>query len=133
MTDEPIILFDGVCNLCNNAVKFVIKRDKKSSIKFAPLQSETGQQLLQQYNLPIIEMNSFFFIENNKAYDRSTAALRVCRHLKGLWPLCYGLIIVPKFIRDSIYDWIAKNRYKWFGQKDTCMIPTPELRSRFLT
>src|SRR5882757_4896602 len=111
MTDEPIILFDGVCNLCNNAVKFVIKRDKKSSIKFAPLQSETGQQLLQQYNLPIIEMNSFFFIENNKTYDRSTAALSVCRHLKGLWPLCYGLIIVSKFIRDSIYDWIAKNRY----------------------
>ena len=132
MTQEPVILFDGICNLCNGAVTFVIKRDKKAQIKFAPLQSNTGKVLLEQYHLPVDQMESFIFIENDKAYNRSTAALRVCRHLKGLWPLCYGLIIVPKFIRDGIYKWIAKNRYKWFGKKNECMVPTPALKARFL-
>lgn len=132
MTQQPVILFDGVCNFCNSAVNFVIKRDKKARIKFAPLQSGTGKQLLEQYGLPVNELHSFIFIENDKAYDRSTAALRVCRYLKGLWPLCYGLIIVPRFIRNGIYNWIATNRYKWFGQKQECMVPTPEVRERFL-
>lgn len=132
MTHQPIILFDGVCNFCNGAVNFTIKRDKKATIKFAALQSETGRQLVQQYGFPADDMRSFLFIENGKAYNRSTAALRVCRHLKGLWPLCYGFIIVPAFIRNGIYDWIAKNRYKWFGERQECMIPTPEVRARFL-
>ena len=133
MTDHPIILFDGVCNFCNSAVNFTLKRNTKAEIRFAPMQSEAGQKLLQQYNLPADDMESFVFIENGVAYKQSTAALKVCRHLRGLWPMCYVFMIVPKFIRDGIYNWIAKNRYKWFGVKQACMIPTPEVKSRFLT
>lgn len=132
MNEQPVILFDGVCNFCNNAVNFVIKRDKKARILFAPLQSETGKRLLEQYALPVNDMESFVFIEKGKAYTRSTAALRVCRYLSALWPLCFGAIIVPKFIRDGIYNWIARNRYKWFGVRRECMIPTPEIKARFL-
>ena len=132
MHTQPVILFDGVCNFCNSAVNFTLKRNSKADIFFAPLQSEAGQKLLQQHDLPPDDMKSFVFIENNTVYNRSTAALKVCSHLRGLWPLCYGFIIVPKFIRDGIYNWIAKNRYKWFGKKETCMIPTPEVKTRFL-
>ncbi|MBK8609982.1 MAG: thiol-disulfide oxidoreductase DCC family protein [Chitinophagaceae bacterium] len=132
MNDQPIILFDGVCNFCNSAVNFTLKRNSKLNIRFAPLQSETGQKLLQQYKLSENNMQSFIFIENGKAYTRSTAGLRVCRHLRRLWPLCYYLIVVPKFIRDGIYNWIAKNRYKWFGVRAECMIPSPEIKARFL-
>ena len=132
MTNQPIILFDGVCNFCNAAVNFVIKKDKNKHIKFAPLQSGAGIQLIKQYGLPANVMGSFLFIENGKMYNKSTAALKVCRHLKGLWPLCYGFIIVPAFIRNAVYDWIAKNRYKWFGKRQACMIPNPEVRARFL-
>ena len=132
MKDNPVILFDGVCNFCNNAVNFVLRRDKKKQILFAPLQSETGKKLLEQYKLPMDDMHSFVFIEKGSVYTRSTAALRVCRYLSALWPLCYGAIIVPRFIRDAINDWIAKNRYKWFGVRQECMIPTPEIKARFL-
>ena len=132
MHQPPVILFDGVCNFCSSAVNFVIKRDKIGIIKFAPLQSDEAIKLLTQYNLPTQDMQSFVFIENNQSYTRSTAALRVCRYLDPLWQLMYGFIIVPRFIRDGLYNWIAKNRYKWFGQKTQCMIPTPEVRSRFL-
>ncbi|MBK8521807.1 MAG: thiol-disulfide oxidoreductase DCC family protein [Ferruginibacter sp.] len=132
MNDHPVILFDGVCNFCNSAVNFTIKRNAKANIRFAPMQSDAGLKLLQQYHLPVEDMQSFIFIENGVAYRQSTAGLKVCRHLGGLWPLCYGLIIVPKFIRDGIYNWIAKNRYKWFGVQQACMIPTPEVSARFL-
>ncbi|MGC4100140.1 thiol-disulfide oxidoreductase DCC family protein [Ferruginibacter sp.] len=134
MKQQPLILFDGVCNFCNGAVNFVIKRDKKAQIQFAPIQSEKGRLYTRQYNLPFDDMNmkSFMFIEDGKVYSRSTAALRVCRYLSGLWPLCYGFIIVPRFIRDAVYNLVAKNRYKWFGVKDQCMIPSPDVRRRFL-
>lgn len=132
METQPVILFDGVCNFCNGAVNFVIKRDKRSRIRFATMQSDAARELLAPYHWPVDDMKSFLFIENGKLYDRSTAALRVCRYLRGGWPLCYGLIIVPKFIRDGIYNWVARNRYKWFGQKDQCMVPTPDVRARFL-
>ncbi|MBL0182322.1 MAG: thiol-disulfide oxidoreductase DCC family protein [Chitinophagaceae bacterium] len=132
MKEQPIILFDGICNLCNRVVRFVIRRDKKKVIRFAALQSEAGQGLLQKYHLPVTAMESFVFIENGKVYSRSSAALKVCRHLRGLWPLCYGFIIVPEFIRDAVYNWVAKNRYKWFGVRAECMIPTPEIKARFL-
>lgn len=132
MNKNPIILFDGVCNFCNNAVNFVIKRNSKANIMFAPLQSEAGQEFVKQYHLPPDDMKSFIFIENETVYSRSTAALKVCRHLRGLWPLCYGFIIVPKFIRDGMYNWIAKNRYKWFGVRNECMIPTPDVKARFI-
>ena len=132
MNQQPIILFDGVCNFCNNAVNFVIKRNAKANILFTPMQSIAGQKLLQQYNLPVDDMQSFVFIDEGEVYKRSTAALKVCRHLRGLWPLCYGFMVVPKFIRDGIYNWIAKNRYKWFGIRQACMIPTAEVKARFL-
>lgn len=132
MHNQPIILFDGVCNLCNNAVNFVIKRDKKNLIQFVSLQSETAKVLLANCNMEAEEMKSFVFVEEGKPYTQSTAALKVCRYLTGLWPLLYGFIIVPCFIRDGIYKWIAKNRYKWFGKKNECMIPSPELQSKFL-
>ncbi len=132
MQQQPLILFDGICNFCNNAVNFVIKRDKTALIQFAPLQSDKATLYLQQFNLPIDQNNTFVFIEATKAYTQSTAVLKVCRHLKGLWPICYVFIIVPKFIRDGVYNWVAKNRYKWFGQREECMLPTPEISKRFL-
>jgi predicted DCC family thiol-disulfide oxidoreductase YuxK len=132
VNNQPTILFDGVCNFCNSAINFVIKRDKKGIIKFAPLQSDAGQSLLIQYNLPTNDIKSFVFIEEGKAYTQSIAAIKVCKYLGGLWPICKVFAIVPKFIRDSLYNWVAKNRYKWFGERDTCMIPTPEIKARFL-
>lgn len=132
MNNKSIILFDGVCNLCNDAVQFIVKRDKKNQFHFASLQSEAGQHLLAKHILPLNDYNSFVLIEDDKVYTRSLAALRIAKKLKGLWPLLYGFIIVPKFIRDGIYKWIAKNRYRWFGKQDSCMVPTHELRARFL-
>jgi len=132
MTAQPVILFDGVCNFCDAVVQFVLKRDKKQQIKFAALQSEAGRTLKQQYGLPEDDLRSFLFIENGKLYRRSAAALRMCRYLNGVWPLLYGCMLVPSFIRDGVYDWVAKNRYKWFGQKKECMVPAPEMKARFL-
>ena len=130
--DKPVVLFDGVCNLCDSAVQFIIKHDKKNNFLFASLQSETGQKLLQQYNLPLSDFNSFILIQNNRPYTKSTGALKVAKKLNALWPILYLFIIVPKFIRDGVYNWVAKNRYKWFGKKDECMIPTQQLKARFL-
>jgi predicted DCC family thiol-disulfide oxidoreductase YuxK len=130
--EQPIVLFDGVCNLCNGAVKFIIRHDKKKVFLFASLQSAAGKKILAQYNLPPDELNSFILIEKEKAYTRSTGALMVAKKLSGLWPVLYSYIIIPAFIRDSIYNWIGINRYKWFGKKEECMLPTAELRARFL-
>lgn len=132
MQNQSIILFDGVCNLCNSAVNFVIKRDNNNRIQFAPLQSETARVLLKDSAINSSELRSFVFIDKGVLYTESTAALKVCRYLSALWPLCYGLMVVPSFIRDGFYRWVGKNRYKWFGKKDECMIPTPELRAKFL-
>jgi predicted DCC family thiol-disulfide oxidoreductase YuxK len=132
MKQQPVILFDGVCNFCNGAVNFVIKRDKAARIQFAPLQSEKGRLFARQFGFNAEELKTFIFIEDNRFYTKSTAALKVCRYLGGLWPLCYGLMIVPKFIRNAVYDLLAKNRYKWFGKRDSCMMPTPEIRTRFI-
>jgi predicted DCC family thiol-disulfide oxidoreductase YuxK len=132
MQNGPVILFDGVCNLCNGSVQFVIKHDKKNLFSFASLQSESGQKLLEAYSLPKTEFNSFVLIENGKAYTKSNAALMVAKKLHGPVRFLYGLKIVPAFIRNAVYNLIAKNRYKWFGKKDSCMIPTPSLQTRFL-
>lgn len=132
MNDHPVILFDGVCNLCNGAVQFVIRHDRTGIFKFASLQSESGQQLLKKYDLPLTDFNSFALIQNGVAFTRSTAALKVARLLKGPISLLYGFIIVPAFIRNAVYNLIAKNRFRWFGKMDHCMIPTPALRARFL-
>jgi predicted DCC family thiol-disulfide oxidoreductase YuxK len=132
MDDKPIILFDGVCNLCNGAVQTVIKHDSNGNFLFASLQSNEGKKLLAQYRLPADDLNSFVLIQNGKAYTKSSGALKVVKQLTGSWQLLYAFIIVPKFIRDWVYVWIANNRYKWFGKKDECMIPTPALKARFL-
>ncbi len=132
MSSGPIILFDGICNFCNSAINFVLKKDKTKSIKFAALQSEAGKEIVQQFGLPPNDMRSFLLIEDGKVYSRSAAALKVCRYLTGAWPLCYAFIIIPAFIRNAVYDLIARNRYRWFGKKDECMIPTPDMRARFL-
>lgn len=132
MHQHSIILFDGVCNLCNAAVLFVIKRDKKNQFLFASLQSPEGKKILTEYNFPEDEIHSFILVEKGKVYTRSTAALKVIKKLNGLWRFFYGFIIVPKFIRDGVYDIVAKKRYQWFGKKNECMIPTPRLRAKFL-
>lgn len=132
MQSNPILLFDGVCNLCNRGVQFVIKRDRKKKFRYAALQGHAGQELLRRYQLPANDFNSFVLIENDKAYTRSTAALRVLKELGGGWKLFYALIVLPKFLRDGGYNWIARNRYKWFGKRNECMVPTPDLKARFL-
>ncbi len=127
---DRLILFDGVCNLCNGAVQYVIKHDKKNLFRFASLQSATGQKITRQFQIK--DADTFILIQDNKAYTMSTAALKVAQQLDGGIRLLYGFIIVPKFIRDGIYNWIAGNRYKWFGVRQECMIPTPDVKARFL-
>ena len=129
---HSIILFDGVCNLCNGAVNFVIKRDPGNVFKFTPLQEKQGVLLLKKHAIDAQELDSIVLVENKKVYTKSSAALRIARKLSGLWPLFFVLLIIPRFIRDGVYDFIAKNRYKWFGKKEQCMIPTPGLREKFL-
>lgn len=127
-----VLLFDGVCNLCNGAVQFVLKRNKAANIQFASLQSEIGRQLLLENNLPADFLHSFVFLDENKLYTKSSAALRVSKYLKGGWPLFQVFLLVPGLIRDAVYTAIAKNRYRWFGKSEHCWIPTKELKSRFL-
>lgn len=133
MDEKPVILFDGVCNFCNAGVNFIIRHDRKNIFRFAALQSKAGQQLSEQYHLPTTDFDSFILIDNAKVYTRSSAGIRVFSKLPWHWRWTQVFWIVPKFVRDGVYDFIARNRYKWFGKKDQCMIPTPEVRSRFLT
>ncbi|QEC67021.1 DUF393 domain-containing protein [Panacibacter ginsenosidivorans] len=130
--DHPVILFDGVCNLCSSSVQFVIKHDPKRQFRYASLQSDYGQRVLKKFGLPENELNSFILLENEKIYTRSAGALRVTKKLSGLWPLLYGFIIVPPFIRNAVYTYIAQHRYKWFGKKEVCWVPTTELKQLFL-
>ena len=129
---HSIILFDGVCNLCNGAVNFVIKRDPRNVFKFTPLQEKQGVLLLKTHAVDTQKLDSIVLIENEKVYVKSSAALRIARKISNLWPLFFVLLIIPSFIRDGVYDFIAKNRYKWFGKKEQCMIPTQGLREKFL-
>ncbi len=132
MNHTKYILFDGVCNFCNFWVQFAIKRDKKNQIKFGALQSDAAKKLLEKHHISTTSISTVVFIDGDKAYTQSTAALQACRHLSGGWPLLYGLIIIPKFLRNGVYNWVAKNRYKFFGEKESCMIPTPAQRNRFI-
>ncbi len=129
---KSILLFDGVCNLCNGAVQFVIVRDRKNKFRFASLQSSSGQDLLLKFGLNISDFDSFVFITQDQYFTKSTAALKVVQQLGGIWQLLYIFIIIPKFIRDGIYNFVSRNRYKWFGKKDQCMLPTPALKEKFL-
>ncbi|MCE9540086.1 MAG: thiol-disulfide oxidoreductase DCC family protein [Bacteroidetes bacterium] len=129
---KQIILFDGVCNLCNGLVQFIVKRDTKAKFKFASLQSRTGQSLLLKFGLPTDDLDSFIYIKDGNCFTKSTAGLNVLKDLGGLWWLFYAFILIPKFIRDFVYSVIAKKRYKFFGKRDSCIMPTPEIKQRFL-
>lgn len=130
--NNRLVLFDGVCNLCNFWVQFALKRDRHGMLKFSSLQGVTAQQILPEYQINPAVLTSVVFIEEGIAYKESTAALKICRHLDGGWKLLYALIIIPAFLRDGIYKWIGKNRYKWFGKKEECWLPSPEFKKRFL-
>ena len=128
-----IVLFDGVCNLCNGLVRFLIPRDRGGVLRFASLQSEVGGRLLAEYGLAVDALDTFVLIEGGSATTYSTAALRITRYLRYPWPLFYGLIVLPKFLRDAIYRVIARYRYSWFGRMEACPLPTPEMEARFLS
>lgn len=132
MKKNKIILFDGVCNLCSSSVQFIIERDKEDQFQFASLQSDFAQKILLKNKLNTSTFDSIVLVENDKIYQKSGAALRIAKELEFPWNLLYVFIIVPYPIRDFVYGIIAKNRYKWFGKKESCWLPTPALRSKFL-
>jgi len=128
---RSIVLFDGVCNFCSDSVNFIIRHDTGNQFVFAPLQSEKGIELRAKYGIED-NIDSIVLIEDGRAFTRSTGALRIAKRLGGIWAVAYVLIIVPRPIRDYFYELFAKYRYRWFGRKDQCMLPTPEIRARFL-
>lgn len=131
--NKKIILFDGVCNLCNSSVVKVIALDKKDKFVFASLQSEVGKKIIRHLKIDILKTDSIILYEPNVSYDvKSSAALKIMRSFGGLWSLTQLFFIFPRPIRDAVYDFIAKNRYKWFGKKESCAVPTPKLQKRFL-
>ncbi len=132
MRNHHIILFDGVCNFCNFWVNFIIDRDKDDIFKFAALQSEAGQKLLQEFKLNVSDFDTFVLIVNDKHFTKSTAALKISKNLRSVVKLLYPLIILPGPIRDFFYDLIAKNRYKFFGKRDICRIPSENEKKKFL-
>ena len=130
---KMIILFDGVCNLCNGAINFIITHDKKDTFRYASLQSDIAQKLLQERNIDPATMDSIVLIDPGSAYyHKSTAVLQIAKRLSGLYPLLSLFLMLPNTMRDWIYDIIATNRYRWFGKKDQCMIPTPRLKALFI-
>ena len=129
---NEVILFDGVCNLCNFFVQFVIERDKNNIFKFASLQSDYSKKLLNRFGTDNSKIDSVILYSGDRIFTESTAALKILKQLGGGWQLMYVFIILPKFMRDAVYRLIARNRYKWFGKKDSCMLPTPELKNKFI-
>ena len=132
MNERPILLFDGVCNYCNSIINFIIRQDKKKVFRFATLQSNFGQKVLKENNLPTDVFESFILLDKGKMYKKSTAGLRLYNNLPWYWKWTQLFWVFPRFLRDWVYGIIAKNRYKWFGKREECMVPTPELRGRFL-
>lgn len=130
---EAIVLFDGVCNLCNGTVRFVSRRDPVGKLRYASLQSDYGQRTLERFNRPKDELDTFILLEDDRIHTRSTAALRLTRYLRFPWPLLSVFLGVPRPLRDAAYNWVARNRYAWFGRVEACPLPTPELESRFLS
>ncbi|MBZ9729683.1 thiol-disulfide oxidoreductase DCC family protein [Salegentibacter sp. JZCK2] len=131
--DKKIILFDGVCNLCSSAVTFIIERDKKDIFRFASLQSEIGQKLVEERGMDPEELDSIILIDPGVAYyQKSTAALEISRELSGGYSFLKNFLFIPEGMRDGIYNFVANNRYKWYGKKESCMIPTPDLKAKFL-
>ena len=129
---KKIILFDGVCNLCNSSITFVIKHDPKDLFRYAPLQSDLGKSLINKHQIDAEKVDSIILVDQDKAYTKSSAALRIARSLSGGYPLLAAFLIIPPFLRNLVYDYIARNRYTWYGKKESCMIPTPELKAKFL-
>lgn len=129
---RPVLIFDGVCNLCNFFVDFVMRRDRRQQFLFTANQHKAGQELLRTHGYDVEDVSTVFLYQNGKMYERSEAALRVARMLGFPWSLAWVGMILPRFLRDGIYKWIASNRYRWFGQKETCRLPTPAERARFL-
>lgn len=135
---RTVILFDGVCNLCNASVQFILRRDTRRLFQFASMQSEAGQRLLQQVGLSSTDMDTFVVVEqaedgsSSRIYTRSEAAIQVVSKLRQPWPLVRLVWWVPRPIRDGLYSWVSRNRYRWFGKRQTCMVPTPDIRERFL-
>ena len=129
---KGIVLFDGVCHLCDGAVRFILKRERAAELKFAPLQSDSGKSLLEKYGYPQAYLDGLILIENNRAHDRSSACLRIAGKLNFPWRLLFPLLIIPKPLRDFIYGIIAAVRYRWFGKKESCSLPTGEDKARFL-
>ncbi len=127
-----LILFDGICNLCNSGVNFVIDRDKKGKYKFASLQSKEAQEILSKHGVQTPKMDSFILIKQNKVYRKSSAILEISKDMGSFWPILYVFKIVPTFFRNWIYNFVAAHRYQWFGKRDQCRIPTEELQNRFL-
>lgn len=132
LTLHSVILFDGVCNLCNSTIQFIIKKDTKQQFKFASLQSDAARDILLQKSMKNLNLKSIVYISNNKVYLKSSAVLEILWNIGGLYRLSTIFWIIPKPLRDLVYDFIAKNRYKWYGKKESCMIPSPELKNRFL-
>lgn len=129
---SPILLFDGVCNLCNGFVQWVLKHDRKGIFKFAALQSETGQTLLRQFGFSSKDFDTVLLVDGDKVFTRSDAALEIAWRIGGFWSLFAIFKIIPRFIRDAVYDWVARHRYRWFGKKEECMLPRPEWKDKFL-
>lgn len=129
---HSIVLVDGVCHFCQGLTKIIIARDPKGQFHFASIQSDIGQALLKRGGIPTDTMDTFVLIEDGKYYTRSTGALRIARKLRFPWPLMFAFIIVPKPLRNAVYNYVAQNRYRWFGKSDQCMLPTPEIRERFV-
>ena len=127
-----LILFDGYCNLCSGTVQFILKHDRKAKFRFASLQSEYGKTILQKHRLPTDSFGTFVLVESDIVFTKSTAALRIVKSLTGMWPLLYVAIIIPRFLRDAIYNLVARNRYKWFGRRDSCWLPKIDWRERFM-
>ena len=130
--EEPVVLFDGVCNLCSGSVQFLIEHDTEATLRFAPLQSEVARELLEALGLHDYDFDSIVLVEGEEYYTKSTAALRIARRLERPWSLLWTLRYVPRVVRDAGYDVVASSRYAVFGKKDRCMVPTPEVRDRFL-
>ncbi len=128
-TAKGVVLFDGVCNLCNRSVQLIIKQDKRDYFRFAALDSDYGKCMISRYQ---VAADSIVLIENDHAYTQSDAALRIARRLSGIYPVLYIAMIIPKFIRDRIYCFIASNRYRWFGKSQSCWMPSPDLSKKFL-
>jgi len=129
---SSVILFDGICNLCNGFVDFVIARDRAAHFRFASLQSDAARRVLSEVNAEHPLPDSFVLVEDGRVFTRSEAALRIARRLGVPWSLAYPLMVVPRPFRDWAYDVVARNRYRWFGKRETCRVPTPDLRRRFL-